>query len=295
MADWLKAAGLNWLWFDGLAPPYTGFVPQSEASSWCPASESRTVRDPRSILITGASSGIGEALARAYAGPGIALALCGRDAMRLDAAAHACRSQGASVRSAAIDVRDPAPLAAWIDAVDAAAPLDLVIANAGISAGTAAASESAEQTRAIFSVNLDGAINVVLPALVHLERRRRGQIALMSSLAAFRGYPGAPAYSASKAALRVWGEALRGALAGEGIGVTVICPGFVRTRMTAGNEFPMPFLMSAERAAAIIRRGLARDRARIAFPWPTYALAWLAGALPPAWLDPLMRRLPRKA
>jgi len=116
----------------------------------------------------------------------------------------------------------------------------------------------------------------------------------MASLAAFRGFPGAPAYCASKAAVRVWGEALRGHLHGSGIAVSVICPGYVRSPMTAVNEFPMPLLMGAERAARIIRRGLERDRARIAFPWRLYAAVRLLSALPPGLTDPLLRRLPEK-
>src|SRR3546814_614150 len=106
--------------------------------------------------------------------------------------------------------------------------------------------------------------------------------------------PGAPAYSASKAAARTYREALRGVLRPHGIAVSIVCPGFVRSRMTATNRYPMPFLMDAEKAARIIRRGLAADKGRIAFPWPTYAVSWLFGALPPALVDPLLRRLPRK-
>ncbi|MEX0759570.1 MAG: SDR family NAD(P)-dependent oxidoreductase, partial [Tistlia sp.] len=123
---------------------------------------------------------------------------------------------------------------------------------------------------------------------------RHGQPGLVSSVAGYRGFPGAPAYCASKAFVKVWGEALRGQLQRDGIGVSTICPGYVATPMTAVNRFPMPFLMSPEKAARIIRRGLARDRARIAFPWPTAFGAWLAGTLPPAWTDPLLSRLPAK-
>jgi short-subunit dehydrogenase len=117
----------------------------------------------------------------------------------------------------------------------------------------------------------------------------------MSSLASFRGFPGAPAYCASKAMVRVWGESLRGHLAPSGVGVSVICPGYVESPMTAVNTFPMPFLMSAEKAARIIRRGLSRNRARIAFPFPTYLAAWLLGSLSPGLTDPLLRRLPEKS
>ncbi len=253
------------------------------------------VPQPRSILITGASSGIGAALAAHYAGSGVRLALSGRDAARLEAVAAACRGRGAEVRAHTVDVTDRAAMAAWIGACDDAAPLDLVVANAGIAAGTAWASESEEQVRRIFAVNVDGVLNTVLPAIPRMQARRSGQIALMSSLASFRGFPGAPAYSAAKAAVRVWGEGLRGDLAAHGVGVSVICPGFVVSRMTAANEFRMPLLMATERAARIIARGLAADRARIWFPWPLTAAVWLLAALPPSWTDAALARLPRKA
>lgn len=252
------------------------------------------MREPKSILITGGSSGIGAALAKAYAGPGVALALSGRNAARLEAVAQACRACGAEVRSRRLDVTERDAMAHWTAEIDAAAPLDLVIANAGISAGTGADGESAAQTRGIFAVNLDGVVNTVLPAAERMAARRRGQIAIVSSLAAFRGFPGAPAYCASKAAVRVWGESLRGHLAADGLAVSVVCPGFVDSRITAVNDFPMPFLMSADQAAARIKRGLARDQARIAFPWPLAAVVWLLAALPPGLTDRLLRRLPEK-
>jgi short-subunit dehydrogenase len=253
------------------------------------------MRDPRSILITGASSGIGEALAMAYAGPGVFLALIGRDRDRLEAVSAACRQRGAEARDACIDVTDAPGLAAWLRTVDLGQPLDLVIANAGVSAGTARGLEDAEQTQRIFAINVDGVFNTVMPVIPAMAARRRGQIAIMSSLASFRGLPGAPAYCASKAAVRVWGEALRAELAPQGIGVSVICPGFVISRITASNDFRMPLLMPAERSARIIIRGLARNRGRIAFPWPMYLGTRLLAALPDFLIDPLLQRAPRKA
>jgi short-subunit dehydrogenase len=116
----------------------------------------------------------------------------------------------------------------------------------------------------------------------------------MASLAAYRGLPGAPAYGASKAAVRVWGESLRGNLRKKGVGVSVIMPGFIKSQMTAGNKFPMPFLMEADRAARIVRRGLEKNRPRIAFPWPMACLAWFIGILSPALIDPILDRLPKK-
>ena len=259
------------------------------------------MREPRSILITGASSGIGAALARGYARPGTTLALGGRDPARLEDVAEQCRAAGATASWAARDVADRAGLAAWIAGADAAAPLDLVIANAGISAGTGGAGESPVQARRILAVNIDGVFNTLHPAIAHMIARPRppggvrGQLAIVSSLAAFRGFPGAPAYSASKAAVKAYGEALRGDLAPCGILVSVVCPGFVASPMTARNRFFMPFRVTAPRAAAIIARGLAGNRARIAFPWPLYAGAWIAGALPPALIDRVLVRLPKKS
>lgn len=252
------------------------------------------MRDPRSVVITGGSSGIGEALALLYAAPGVALALTGRDAVRLEEVAARCRAKGAAVTTARLDSSDRAGMAAWLAEVDARAPVDLLVANAGISAGTGGGMETEEQARRIFAVNLDGVLNTVHPLLPAMRARRRGQIALMSSLAAFRGFPGAPAYCASKAAVRVYGESLRGDLAAEGVGVSVVCPGFVKSRMTAVNRFPMPFLMETEAAARVIRRGLERNKARIAFPLPMAASVWLLSLLPPGWTDGLLVQAPRK-
>jgi NAD(P)-dependent dehydrogenase (short-subunit alcohol dehydrogenase family) len=127
-----------------------------------------------------------------------------------------------------------------------------------------------------------------------MAARGRGQLALMSSLAGYRGFPDAPAYSASKAAVKSLAEAWRGALAAHGIRVSAICPGFIETPLTARNAFRMPFLISAERAAGIIASGLARDRPRIAFPWPMALGTWLLAALPPTLGDRLLRPRPRR-
>jgi short-subunit dehydrogenase len=250
---------------------------------------------PRHILITGASSGLGEALAREYARTGLTLSLCGRDTARLNTIAADCRVRGATVHTAALDVIDRAAMAAWVTAQDAALPLDVVIANAGISGGTSGADGDDSKTRHIFAVNVDGVLNTVMPVLPLMRARKHGHVALMSSLASFRGIGGAPAYSASKAAIRIWGEALRSVIAPDNVKVTVICPGFVITPLTDVNTFHMPFLMKADRAARIIRRGLDRQKGRIAFPWPTYAAVLLLQALPDALAYLLTRNTPVKA
>jgi short-subunit dehydrogenase len=256
--------------------------------------QGRRYAAPHSILITGASSGIGAALARAYAAPDVTLHLGGRNRDRLDAVAEACRAAGAEAVVEVQDVTERDAMADWVARADRHRGLDLVIANAGISAGTGGAGESGDQARQVFAVNVDGTLNTILPAIDLMRPRGHGQLAVMASLAAFRGFPGAPAYCASKASVRIWGEALRGWLAADGLAVSVICPGFIETPLTEGNPYPMPFMLSANRAAKLIVRGLAKNKARIAFPWPVYLAANATAFLPPSWTDPWFRGLPRK-
>jgi len=184
-----------------------------------------------------------------------------------------------------LDVRDAAAMEAWIAA---AGRLDLVVANAGISAGTGdGRPESAAQARVVFAANLDGALNTVLPALAVMRTQApgvdgvRGRIGVVASIAAFVPAPGAPAYCASKAAVDSWTVAAAAAARREGVLMTSICPGYVRTAMTARNRFPMPGLMDADRAARIMLRGLAAGRRRIVFPWWMGLAARLVGLLPP--------------
>lgn len=240
-----------------------------------------------SALVTGASSGIGAALARALAAPGVRLALSGRDAARLDASAAACRAAGAEVAARVLDVTDRAAMAGWIAGCGR---LDLVIANAGISAGTGRGeAETPAQVRAIFAANLDGALNTVLPALAVMAGQPpdagglRGRIAVVASIAAFVAAPGAPSYCASKAAIDAWVTASIPQARARGIQLTSLCPGYVVSRMTAENRFPMPGLMPAERAAAIMLRGIARGRRRVVFPWWMGGAARLVGLLPLAF------------
>lgn len=266
--------------------------------------------EPKSILITGASSGIGEALAleyaAEYAASGVHLALSGRDRARLDAVAKRCRERGAEVDAGLHDVTDRAAMRAWIMAVDSAYPLDLVIANAGRSGGSATAGgEGEEQARAIFATNFDGVLNTVWPAIDAMRARapgpggKRGQIAITSSIAGMTPLPGAPAYSTSKIAVKAYAEALHGALKPEGITVTAICPGFVASRITEQNDFPMPFFMDAPKAARFIRKGLAKGknhgRISVIFPWPLAASAWLMSLLPPRWRVWILSRAPKKS
>lgn len=250
--------------------------------------------EPKSILITGATSGIGRALAEQYASPGVHLFLTGRDQTRLDEAAEACKSREADVTVAAMDVTDRTALAAFVQSADNEKPLDLVIANAGISAGGGDGTEEDDQIRRLFAVNVDGVFNTLHPAVGPMMARGKGHLAIVSSLAGFRGLPGSPGYSATKAAVRVYGEGLAGVLANKGITVSVVCPGFVRTPLTDVNPYKMPFLMEVDRAAEIIKNGLSKGKTRIAFPWPTYFVVWLLALLPDRLSARLTERMPRK-
>jgi short-subunit dehydrogenase len=221
-----------------------------------------------SVAISGASGGIGAALAEACAAPGVTLALSGRDGPRLDGVAERCRARGAEVHVTRFDITDQEAARRWIAEADARRPLDLVIANAGVSSslGPDGEPEPFEVVRQVFAVNTGGAVNVVAPAVEHMLARRRGRIAMISSLAALRGLPACPSYSASKAAVRVYGQALRGWLQPRGIGVTVICPGYVQSPMSDRVEGAKPFLIPADKAARIILDGIRKGRAEVIFP-----------------------------
>lgn len=249
------------------------------------------------IVITGASSGIGEALALHYAAAGTVLGLTGRNAQRLSAVADACRSKGAQVDTAVVDVADRAGMEAWLCAFDDANPVDLLVANAGVGGDGAKKPDASSMlaARAMFATNIDGVCHTIDPLVPRMASRGRGQIAIMASLAGFRGLAGAPAYAASKGFAKLYGEGLRGAFAPHGIRVSVICPGFVESRITGLNHFPMPFLMDAPKAARIIASGLQKNRARIAFPAPMVFGAWLLSALPVALSEWITQRLPQKA
>ena len=248
----------------------------------------------KNIIITGASSGIGAALAKQYAASGVRLGLIGRNEARLQEIAKNATAQGAIVETAIIDVCDKEKMSEWLTKFDSANPIDILIANAGISAGAGGLQETHEKMREIFAINLDGVLNTILPVIPLMQARKSGQIALMSSLAGIRGMPSCPAYSASKGAVRFLGEGLRGELKDYNIKLSVICPGYIKTPMTDVNKFPMPFIMSAEKSAKIIIAGLEKNKSRIAFPLALYLPLWLMSCLPMAITDWFFAALPRK-
>lgn len=237
---------------------------------------------PKCVVITGGSSGIGRALAIRYAGEGVTLGLIGRDRQRLDDVASICRSKGAKVSVGMLDVRDRDQLATWLVAFDDENPIELIIASAGVMGGAHDKEilEANEGSRTVFETNIMGVLNTVQPILPRMIARRTGQIALVSSLAGFIPLPDAPSYAASKAAVLCYGLSLRTALLGTGIKLSVICPGYVTTPMTAQEKGWKPFEMPAERAALLIERGLVRDKAIIVFPRFLALITRIGGLLP---------------
>ncbi|MBV9251398.1 MAG: SDR family NAD(P)-dependent oxidoreductase [Acetobacteraceae bacterium] len=252
-----------------------------------------------SAAITGASSGLGRALAMALAGPGVRLHLAGRNEQRLAAVASKCEQSGATVRTQVLDVREASAVAEWLGS---SATVELVIANAGISAGTAQGIPEGEpRIRSMFATNVDGVVSTVLAAMALLSAQPpnaggiRGHIVVIASLAAFVPAPTGPAYCASKAAVDLWTVASAPAARQRGILLTSVCPGYIRTPMTEANQFAMPGLMDADRAARIILRAASEGRVRIAFPWWLAVAARAAGLLPPSVLGRLLGGRPGEA
>ena len=228
------------------------------------------------VFLTGASSGIGEALARNYARQGAQLGLFARRAEALAALAAALSPSRPEIYAG--DVRDETALrAAAEDFTSRHGSADIVIANAGVSRGTL--TEYAEDNatfRSILEINVLGMLYTFQPFLPAMRAARAGKLVGVASVAGFRGLPGAGAYSASKSAAISYLESLRVEMVGSGIQVITICPGYVATPMTANNPYRMPFLLAADRAAALIVRAIAAGRRFYVLPWQ---MRWAGRAL----------------
>jgi NAD(P)-dependent dehydrogenase (short-subunit alcohol dehydrogenase family) len=249
----------------------------------------------RNVFITGASSGIGAALARHYAKAGANVGLFARRQAELDALVVSLPDAARTARWAG-DVRDAAALAAAVAAfIDRFGVPDIVIANAGVSRGTLTDfAEDAATFRAILETNVLGLVHSFQPCLAPMREVRRGVLVGIASVAGFRGLPGAGAYSASKAAAISYLESLRVELVGSGVSVVTICPGYVATPMTAGNPYRMPFLVSADAGARLIARAIERRRRHFVFPWPMAVVGAVLRRLPRPLYDRLFANAPRK-
>jgi short-subunit dehydrogenase len=245
------------------------------------------------VFLTGASSGIGEALARHYAAAGAVLGLAARRRDRLSELAaslpgsHACYP---------LDVADSAALQeAASDFIARFGCPDIVIANAGISVGTLAGEAGdLPAFRRVFKTNVIGMAQTFKPFIAAMKSAGRGRLVGIASVAGIRGLPGAGAYSASKAATIAYLEALRGELRGSGVAVVTIAPGYIATPMTAINSYPMPFLMPADEAAPRFARVIDRGDSYAVIPWQMGVVAKLLRLLPNPVFDALFAHAGRK-
>ncbi len=234
------------------------------------------------VLITGASAGIGKALAEEYAAPGIRLFLSARNREALSETAENCRKSGAEVEISVVDVTDAAAVAGWVDSIAEQGPIDLAIANAGIIGSHDAGRrfESRDVALRQIDTNLGGCVHCVTSLVPHMQAQGYGHIALISSMSALQPLADMPAYAASKAGVNAYGEAIGSYLEADGIDVSVVCPGFVTTRMSHTYDFWRPFEMPVKAAAVRIRKALDRRRTFYAFPKVLYWSTCMGRLLP---------------
>jgi short-subunit dehydrogenase len=241
-------------------------------------------------VLTGASSGIGRALAKELMKDGYRVGLVARRLDQLQKLAEEIRAAGGLAEFEVADVADrDATIAAIHKLAERLGPVDLLIANAGMGIHTDLDPMNTAENEQLFRVNVFGvmyAIEAVLPTML---QRNRGHLAAVSSLAAYKGLPGSAGYCASKAAVKIYMEALRIQLRNRGIHVTTIFPGFVRTPMTELHPFKMPFLLEPDDAARRVARALHRKKKEFHFPWQTTRLVKFSRWLP----DWIMERVSR--
>lgn len=237
-----------------------------------------------SIVITGASSGIGQALALEYAKHGVALCLMGRNIEKLKKISALCTAKGAAVHIVSVNISNQQEMATAILNFDLKHPVNLVIANAGIGIGKSShLNEEDASPIEVIQTNIIGLHATIDPLMAKMKERKQGQIAIMSSLASYRGFAKHYVYNATKAYARIYGQGLRLDLKKYGVRVSTIAPGFVKTPLTDKNNFRMPFLMPVEKAALIIKKGLEKNKSLIAFPLFFYFIVRFLAALP-NWL-----------
>lgn len=246
----------------------------------------------KTILITGASGAIGGALAKIYAKSDTTLILHGRDSQLLENIANECKSLGAEVKLVTLDLRDSAAILTWVqnDLIQNNLP-NLVFVNAGVSSNNSKSNgEIWENVENVLDINIKSIFALLHNLIPAMKQRGSGQIVLISSLAAYYGLPNTPSYSASKAAIKTYGEALRVWLSPT-IKVNVVMPGDIKSKMFEEMEGPAGFLMHPNKAAMIIKRGVEKNVAKITFPFPINFGAWLLTIIPSSWAGFLLRIL----
>ncbi len=245
--------------------------------------------------VTGASSGIGRALALELAARGRSVAVSARREDKLDELVEEGKSLSGRIVPFPLDITDPDAVARTVRRIEQdLGPLATAVLNAGLHMPTKARALSLEDTRTLVELNLLGTLSCLKAALEPMATRERGQIAVVASVAGYFGLPSAAGYGMTKAGLINMTQALQPELAAMGVKLQLVNPGFVKTPLTDRNRFPMPFLMPVEKAAEGLLRGLESDRFEIVFPWRMAALMRLLRALPMGLALKLTRRLTKR-
>ncbi|MBL4906545.1 MAG: SDR family NAD(P)-dependent oxidoreductase [Sneathiella sp.] len=239
-------------------------------------------KNTKCIVITGASSGIGAALAKFYAKDNVTLALCGRNLVRLEAVGAECERLGAKVLLSVVNVSNLAEVNNWIVKVNDNQSIDLVHVNAGITGGVGIGRdfESAEDVSNLLSTNLIGATNTIGAVIKFMVKSGKGQIVVTNSLAGYVGFPGSPAYCASKAGLRIYCESLQRSLKSKNIILTLVYPGYVDSPMSRKVISAKPLTKSVDYAAKLIAIAATKKKREMGFPYPMWIGVRLLGILP---------------
>ncbi|MCL2566559.1 MAG: SDR family NAD(P)-dependent oxidoreductase [Alphaproteobacteria bacterium] len=248
----------------------------------------------QTIFITGGTSGIGFALAEHYLAGGNRVVITGRTESKLNEAANKLLEYGDLLITKLIDVVDASGMKEYIIEIDDKYTIDMIIANAGVSAGVSSVADFDATARNIFDINVYGVFNTVHPILERMQSRRAGHIVLICSMSAFFGLTSAVFYASSKAAIKSYGEGLRILMSDYNVDVSTVFPGFVESSITRANKFGMPFLMGAQQAAGIITAGLAKKKGYILFPLRMRLLIGMIAILPFFVREKILKRLPHK-
>lgn len=245
----------------------------------------------RVVFITGASSGIGRALAVELGRRGARLGLLARRGDLLSEIVGEVEKAGGSALALEADVRDAAAVRRMAERLSQTfGPVDLLVANAGVGATTAAKDLKPEAVADVININVMGAVNSATAVLPEMVERRQGQLVVISSLAAYRGLPKSAAYCASKAAVSAFFESLRVDLRGTGVDVTIIHPGFIKTPLTAGRQANMPYLMELDAAVEKIVRAIESRKKSYAFPWQLASIVRAAMIMPVPLYDRIVSK-----
>ena len=251
------------------------------------------------IIISGASSGIGRMLAIDYAKKAnvSCLFLFARNQERLLETVRLCRNVNNNViiKHYCFDLNNKDEIKNTLNQILSSNKIDIVIANAGVSAGTLGGGEDILQINTLINTNINGVIGLIYPVINQMKINKSGKVCLISSMASFVGLPSSPTYSATKSFVRIFGDAIRSELSSYNISVSVICPGYIKTPMTDVNKFKMPFLMSVEKASKIIINAIDKKKGFVCFPFIMYIILKIVDILPYKVKDVILSKLPKKS